>query len=223
MAKPVLAYWDIRGIAEPVRMMLEYCGISYDDKRYACGDAPTFDRSAWLDVKPTLGLDFPNLPYYIDGDTKLTESTAILKHIARKTKSLLPKTLAESDRCDMLEGVVNDFRRDFVVLSYRPGFEANKAAFFESNFPVKMNRFDKYLSGKDWLAGESLTYVDFMFCEILDHVRLMKPGCYDKYDNISRYLEKFFKLEKIAAYRESTRFKKFPINNKMASWVGKAE
>ena len=32
------------------------------------------------------GLPLPNLPYYIDGDLKLTQSMAILRHLGRKHK-----------------------------------------------------------------------------------------------------------------------------------------
>ena len=49
----------------------------YEEVVYECGDAPEFDRSCWLDVKFTLGLEFPNLPYLIDGDVKLTQTIAI--------------------------------------------------------------------------------------------------------------------------------------------------
>nr|CDS21013.1 glutathione S transferase [Echinococcus granulosus] len=35
-------------------------GVEYDDKRYKYGPGPTFDRSAWLSEKFSLGLDFPN-------------------------------------------------------------------------------------------------------------------------------------------------------------------
>ena len=223
MAKPVLGYWDIRGLAEPARMMMEYLDIPFDDKRYVCGDAPDYDRSCWLDVKPTMGLDFPNLPYFIDGETKLTESGAIFRHIARMKPGLLPSSPEEEDRCSMLEGVINDFRRDFVTVCYRPGYETNRAAFFDDTFPRKVQNFNNYLKGKTWAAGSNLTFIDFPLAEILDHVRLMQPGCYDKYENVSEYLEKFFKLEKIAAYRQSGRFKKYPVNNKMAHWGGKAE
>jgi hypothetical protein len=31
------------------------------------GPAPDFDKSSFRNVKDSLGLDFPNLPYYIDG------------------------------------------------------------------------------------------------------------------------------------------------------------
>ncbi len=52
------------------RLLLEYTGMKYEDKKLACGPAPTFDRSAWTDQKFSLGLDFPNLPYYIDEEVR---------------------------------------------------------------------------------------------------------------------------------------------------------
>nr|AAB19398.1 glutathione S-transferase subunit Yb5 [mice, liver, Peptide, 37 aa] [Mus sp.] len=36
------------------------------------GVAPDYDRSQWLE-KFKLGLDFPNLPYLIDGSHKITQ------------------------------------------------------------------------------------------------------------------------------------------------------
>ena len=47
--------------------MLEYTETKFEDKYVSCGPAPTFDKSCWFDVKNSLGLDFPNLPYFIDG------------------------------------------------------------------------------------------------------------------------------------------------------------
>ena len=63
---------------------------------YEQGDAPDFNREPWLLVADKLGLDFPNLPYYIDGDFKLTESAAIIKYIAAKyDDKLLGRTSEE--------------------------------------------------------------------------------------------------------------------------------
>ena len=42
-----------------------------------CGPAPTFDRSAWMDVKFTLGLDFPNLPYYIEPNVRYLDQISL--------------------------------------------------------------------------------------------------------------------------------------------------
>ena len=53
--------------------MLAYTGTTDDveEVKYQFGAGPDFDRSEWLKVKFTLGLDFPNLPYYIDGSVSL--------------------------------------------------------------------------------------------------------------------------------------------------------
>ena len=66
-----LGYWDIRGYGEPSRLILKYFGVEFNDVRYGFGE--NNDRKPWLDVKFKLGLDFPNLPYLIDGDFKITQ------------------------------------------------------------------------------------------------------------------------------------------------------
>lgn len=64
--------------------MLVYLGVDYEDCSYEQGNAPRFSNSAWEYAKNTLDLDFPNLPYYIDEDVRITESLAIMKYIAVK-------------------------------------------------------------------------------------------------------------------------------------------
>ncbi|XP_064633670.1 glutathione S-transferase-like [Lineus longissimus] len=81
---PVLGYWDSRGLGGPIRLLLAYCKEDFEDKHFVCGDGPEFSMECWHSVKDTLGLPFPNLPYYIDGDVKITQSNAICRHIARK-------------------------------------------------------------------------------------------------------------------------------------------
>uniref|UniRef100_A0A671FYI0 GST N-terminal domain-containing protein n=1 Tax=Rhinolophus ferrumequinum TaxID=59479 RepID=A0A671FYI0_RHIFE len=56
-----LGYWDIRGLAHAIRLLLEYTDSNYEEKKYAMGDAPDYDRSQWLSEKFKLGLDFPNV------------------------------------------------------------------------------------------------------------------------------------------------------------------
>ena len=55
-----LGYWPVRGRAEPIRYMLHYLGVAFNDKRYAAEE--------WGKDRGNLGLDFPDLPYLIDGD-----------------------------------------------------------------------------------------------------------------------------------------------------------
>ena len=66
--KPELGYWAIRGLAQPIRLLLNYTGTEFVDKKYeVTGSAPNWDVSSWFGIKFSLGLDFPNLPYYMDG------------------------------------------------------------------------------------------------------------------------------------------------------------
>ncbi|XP_040851575.1 glutathione S-transferase Mu 1-like isoform X7 [Ochotona curzoniae] len=65
-----LGYWDLRGLAHSIRLLLEYTDTSYEEKKYKLGDAPDYDRSHWLNEKFKLGLDFPNeklKPDYLKG------------------------------------------------------------------------------------------------------------------------------------------------------------
>ena len=213
---PLLGYWNIRGLAEPARLMMDYCGMNYEDKRYD-------DSNDWLSEKFNLGLDFPNLPYFIDGDLKLTESTAILKHIARMHSTLLPITEEEKDKCDMLEGVVTGVRNEYAKMCYMPDFVVNKNNFFDAYLPAKLDLIDDYLDKNKWLGGDRLTYVDFMCTELLDAIELMEPRAFDKFENILVYLHSFFQIEKISAYRQSSLFRKYPVNGKVAHWGGKGE
>ena len=65
--KPTLGYWKIRGLAQQIRYMLTYLNVEFHDELYEQGESPEFSRKVWSDKKDSLGLDFPNLPYYIDG------------------------------------------------------------------------------------------------------------------------------------------------------------
>ena len=61
-----LGYWGVRGGGQVSRLLLGYTGLEFEDVRYT-------EREKWFeDDKKNLGLDFPNLPYLIDGDFKFS-------------------------------------------------------------------------------------------------------------------------------------------------------
>ncbi|XP_065448345.1 glutathione S-transferase 2-like isoform X2 [Chrysemys picta bellii] len=82
---------------------------------------PDYDISQWTNEKEKLGLDFPNLSYLIDGQTKLTQSNAILRYVAHKHK-MAGESEEEMQRVDMLENQVMDFRLAFARICYNPDF-----------------------------------------------------------------------------------------------------
>ena len=60
------------------------------------------------------------LPYYIDGDLKITESAAILHHLARKY-GLEADNERDKIKLDMFEGVLREIESKFAVMAYSPG------------------------------------------------------------------------------------------------------
>ncbi|XP_036624478.1 glutathione S-transferase Mu 3-like [Trichosurus vulpecula] len=215
----IFGYWDIRGLAHAIRLLLEYTDSNYEEKLYRCGEAPDYDRSQWLDVKFKLGLDFPNLPYLIDGERKLTQSNAILRYIARK-HNMCGETEDEKIRVDLLENQVMDFRMQLVRISYSPDFEKLKPGYLEQ-LPDQLKLFSQFLGKRTWFAGDKITFVDFIVYDVLDQNRMLEPKCLDEFPNLKDFLARFEALEKIAAYMRSDRFYKLPIHNKMAKWANK--
>uniref|UniRef100_A0A452QBS6 glutathione transferase n=1 Tax=Ursus americanus TaxID=9643 RepID=A0A452QBS6_URSAM len=143
----ILGYWDIRGLAHTIRLLLEYTDSHYEEKKYTMGDAPDYDRSQWLNEKFKLGLDFPNLPYLIDGAHKVTQSNAILRYIARK-HNLCGETEEEKIRVDILENEVTDTRMALAMLCYNPDFGLKKISAY-----MKSGRFlpqPVYLKSAFW-------------------------------------------------------------------------
>uniref|UniRef100_A0A8C9PX65 Glutathione S-transferase Mu 4 n=1 Tax=Spermophilus dauricus TaxID=99837 RepID=A0A8C9PX65_SPEDA len=130
-----LGYWDIRGLAHTIRLLLEYTDSSYEEKRYTMGDAPDYDRSQWLSEKFKLSLDFPNLPYLIDGPHRITQSNAILRYIARK-HNLCGETEEEKTRVDILENQAMDTRMQLAMVCYSPDFGLRKISDY-----MKSSRF----------------------------------------------------------------------------------
>ena len=80
-----------------------YLGVDYVEDIYEQGGPPDFHRGQWENVKESLGLRFPNLPYLIDGHIKLTDANTIMRYLANKFgPHLLGETAAEVGRIEMV-------------------------------------------------------------------------------------------------------------------------
>uniref|UniRef100_A0A8C6A6C2 Glutathione S-transferase n=1 Tax=Marmota marmota marmota TaxID=9994 RepID=A0A8C6A6C2_MARMA len=215
----ILGYWNIRGLAHPIRLLLEYTDSSYEEKKYTMGDAPDYDRSQWLNEKFKLGLDFPNLPYLIDGPHKITQSNAILRYLARK-HNLCGETEEEKIRVDILENQIMDVRMHFIMLCYNPDFEKKKPEYLEA-MPEMIKLFSQFLGKRPWFAGDKITYVDFITYDVLDQHRVFEPKCLEAFPNLKDFMSRFEGLKKISAYMKSSRFLPTPMYSKMAAWGNK--
>ena len=86
-----IGYWKLRGRAQIPRLLLSYTNTPFEEKWYDFSNGQEWRANDKLN----LGFDFPNLPYLIEGDFKLTETKAIIQYIIKKSgnKELLGKNV----------------------------------------------------------------------------------------------------------------------------------
>ena len=175
------------------RLLLEYGGEGYENRTM------NMSKPDWLSYKPSLGFDFPNLPYYQEGDLKLTQSMAIMRHVGRKF-NLVGKTEQECARADMILDQLMDFKGCLTDLVYNAGFsdelksdwvegKGKFAAWYAGGgLKGRLQALERFLlAGKgSWFAGKSLTFADFFAWELLDQHRLLFKGCLEDFQGLKR-------------------------------------
>ena len=162
-----------------------YLGVEYEEHQYEQGEAPDYDRSQWLDKKDDLGLKFPALPYFLDGNLRLTDQGAIMKYIANKYgPELLGKNTRQIGQVEMVAGVISDLKGNITMPCYTQG---DRVA-ITMNLIEKVKPLVYYLGEKKFLCGENVTYVDFCFFELCDFMDWISQGLlYERHQALLAY------------------------------------
>ena len=92
-------------------MALHYTETKVDDTVWVIQEG-----GKWFEAKAKneWGLDFPNLPYFTDGDVKLTQSDAILRHLGRK-HGLYGGSEKQAGHIDMLIDTAKDIKMALIM------------------------------------------------------------------------------------------------------------
>ncbi|CAL1285170.1 unnamed protein product [Larinioides sclopetarius] len=214
MSKPTLGYWGYRGLGAPIKYLLYFKNVDFEDKRYQEND-----RSSWEKVKFSLNLDFPNLPYYIDGNIRLTQSNTILRYLAGKY-GLDGKTEEEKLRVSLAEQQITDFRESFIRVVHSENVEKLKPDFV-AKVPAQLKFVANFLGNRKFLAGDSVTYVDFMAYDTIDFYRYLIPNVLADFPTLRDYQERVKSLPGLQNYLKSSTYSRWPIFSPRAHWGGK--
>ena len=219
MAKITVGYWALRALVEPIHLYLEYKGIPYEKKSY------TFDNSAeWFETdKANLGIDFPNIPYIIDGDVKLAQSCTILKYLEKKYGDFCNGDPAHDAKLDLMLETIQDLRMPFLLMCVGPGeFAEKRERYATDRLLKKWEYFDGWLSTRKFMTGDSLCVADFSLWNIIDYNNLFNPEFLGKFTNVQRFKKDVESDPKMEAYLKNPDYKQFPITPPFASWGYKA-
>ena len=215
----VLGYWNIRGFSEPIRMLLEYLEIPYVEEKYK-------EVEEWLPKKQSGAMEFPNLPYLIDGDLTLTESEAILAHLAIKAnKPELNGKDQDRVRFLQLRGVITEIGPRLGQYAYESkdlDELKQKCEMWASWWGgSKLPGLNDLLGKNEWVMGY-LTYLDFILAETIERSADMDAEVGTKitkdYPNLIAHAKRVHELPAIKAYRQSDRFQPRPYLRHVALW-----
>lgn len=202
----ILGYYNTRGLAETIRTLLSHLEVEYEDRLYD-PSLSIENPESWEYSKFNLGFDFPNLPYIIDNNFKLTQSKAILQYICRKYRpEYLGNSIQEQATVNMLGDLCHDLNLDVSAPTFNPEWHSLKHSVLEKASQT-LNLLNSFLENKQFLLGDCITWPDFYLYEILSKIEALQSSSLT-YNNLSSFMQRFKNLPHIFDF-ETRRSRKF--------------
>ena len=179
-------------------------------------------QNSWFNEKKyNLGLDFPNLPYLIDGDVKLTQSLAIMRYLGRKFG--LSPSEADIAKGDLFEQYLMEVKIGLARVCYTASpeiFEEKKADFL-SKLPLRVEEVGKFIGDGPYALGEKITYVDFLALEFLDCLAIFSPEHFQS-GPVVDYINRMKNLPALKKFFDSDdcTHKSYCIHGPQSQWPG---
>lgn len=192
----ILGYWKMRGLGQHLRLLLAYTGLEFEEVQYE-------SKEKWVNGdKVALGLEFANLPYLIDGDFKLTESSAIAKYIIKRAgrTELLGRNPVDAAKVNNIIGTLSDALSDIRTLFWTKDHEVLKLGHLEKA-RAKLDALKQFVGEKDFALGY-LTLADFHLAEDLYYFETFFAGEKDNYAFWWRIRRNFEAIKEVEAYYE---------------------
>jgi glutathione S-transferase len=191
-----LHYFDLRGMAEPARLIFHYAGQEFEDIRYPRENWPKHlsetGRAPWLNVD----------------DEKIHESLAINRYLG-KIFGLSGKDEMENAQIDSIIDTYKDFFKE--ARSYHAvkrgraegNLEELKPKYDETCkkwYTYLQNRLDKSESG---FIASKISWGDFLLAEGILTMQNFDEEFAEKYPKIVEYQKRIHSLPKIKSYVET--------------------
>lgn len=160
-------YWGIKGLGGYCRLVAKHCGVALNEVNP--------EGPAWFGgEKFNTGLDFPNLPYLIDGDFKITEHTAINQYLAMSSgnEKFLGEGVQNKAKVQMVNSVVQDIINEFFKVAFTPEYKdgMTKNSEEKSKTMIKAEQLSKFLGTNDFFVGNRVSIADFKLAYFFDFV-----------------------------------------------------
>nr|UNG44370.1 glutathione S-transferase [Spodoptera frugiperda] len=157
-----LSYFNLNGLAEPIRYILHYTNQEFEDVRH--------DVYSWPDPTVKATLPYGQLPVYEEDGRVLTQSLAIAKYVARGT-DLVPTDPWKNAVIESIVFTLIDYFKS-VVPSVREADPVKCAELtkevIEKNIPFYFSKFNKHLEDNGGFLSGKLSWGDFVLCGVVE-------------------------------------------------------
>ena len=195
---PKVTYFDVRGRAEVIRLLLEEANEVYTERLIKIDD--------WPELKSNF--TFGQVPVYEEGDLLLNHCNAIYRYLGRKYEVYGDGTL-EHAQCDIVQEIFGDAQANLGDFYWNPDFEMLRADYEKNELPVMLaNLEDLFCTNQNnsgYWVGNRLSFVDLIAWHFLDSVRPFSQSTLDRFDKLSEFKCLIESRPKISAYLESPR------------------
>ncbi|XP_060820570.1 glutathione S-transferase-like isoform X1 [Bombus pascuorum] len=190
-----LTYFNITGLAEPIRLVLHQSGIKFEDKRLTQDEWPEVKKGMPLGQVPVLEID--GKAYY--------QSKAILRLLARKN-NLYGSNDEEAFLVDATVDTIDDVRSAYSQYHWEqdPGYKAKLKTNAENKLPM-LHKLDEQVknNGGHFVNGK-LTWADLFYAAQSETLSNMLQTDINKdHPELKKLVEKVRSLPNIKAYLDS--------------------
>ncbi|XP_035661421.1 hematopoietic prostaglandin D synthase-like [Branchiostoma floridae] len=176
-----LTYFNVRGRAELIRLLFAAGEIAYEDVR--------IEWDKWPELKPNTPMgQIPTLE--VDGQV-ICQSMAIARFVAGKA-GLLGKTNMDQARADMLLDGGMDVGKlftDMVMEKDASKKAEKKKEFGEKHLPPFLALYEGFAGDNGHFVGDSLTWSDIGFFNMMDFITAEYPGALDGYCKLNKVID----------------------------------
>ncbi|XP_070498601.1 glutathione S-transferase-like [Chironomus tepperi] len=186
-----IQYFNVKALAEPLRFLLSYKNIPFDDVR--------IQKEDWPEIKKTMPMG--QMPIMEVDGKRAHQSLAMARYLAKQV-GLNGANDWEDLEIDMAVDTINDFRNKIGAVQYEADEEVQKkkrVTLDSEIIPFYLEKLEAMAAANDGhFALSKLTWADLYFVGILDYLNFMaKKDLTENHPNLTKVKETVLALEGI--------------------------
>lgn len=196
---PTLYYLPVRARAEPIRMILAYGEIPFNDV------IVSFEQ--WPELKSNkTTCPFGQLPCMtLANGVTIAQSGAIVRYVA-KLANIYPHDPERAAKADMIQELTMEMNPINPVLNWfavdSDAYNSMHTAYFAA-FPSRMEAVQSILGNEKFFGGDAPCHADFVFFHIIDVTLTVKPDALAHYTTLSAWLANILAIPQLQQYLAS--------------------